>query len=238
MKILAIGNSFSQDATRYLHQIAAADGEDWKVVNLYIGGCPLSYHFENMREDKRAYGLEFNGAKTGFFVSIREALESDTWDVVTLQQVSHLAPRYETYQPYLDALAAYVREKCPGAKLLIHQTWAYEKDSDRLCRELGYTQPQEMLDDVKAAYAKAAEAVAADGMIRSGELFASLLSGGIPKVHRDTFHASLGLGRYALGLLWYHTLTGRDVTRNSFTSLDESAAPEELRIVKLAVNAL
>ena len=28
MRVLAIGNSFSQDATRYLHQIARADGKD------------------------------------------------------------------------------------------------------------------------------------------------------------------------------------------------------------------
>lgn len=30
MKVLAIGNSFSQDATRYLHQIAKADKFDLK----------------------------------------------------------------------------------------------------------------------------------------------------------------------------------------------------------------
>ena len=49
IKILAIGNSFSQDATHYLHQIAAADHVDMKVVNLYIGGCPLTKHAENLK---------------------------------------------------------------------------------------------------------------------------------------------------------------------------------------------
>lgn len=38
MKILAIGNSFSEDACRYIHKIAAADGQNIKTVNLYIGG--------------------------------------------------------------------------------------------------------------------------------------------------------------------------------------------------------
>ena len=37
-KILCIGNSFSQDATRYLEAIA--DGELF-VRNCYIGGCSL-----------------------------------------------------------------------------------------------------------------------------------------------------------------------------------------------------
>ena len=38
LKILAIGNSFSSDATRYLHQLADATGIPTKIVNLYIGG--------------------------------------------------------------------------------------------------------------------------------------------------------------------------------------------------------
>jgi hypothetical protein len=41
MKILAIGNSFSDDATGWLHQIAKAGGVDLKAVSLCIGGCPL-----------------------------------------------------------------------------------------------------------------------------------------------------------------------------------------------------
>ena len=36
MKVLSIGNSFSQDATRYLHQIAKNSGDDFKTVNLYV----------------------------------------------------------------------------------------------------------------------------------------------------------------------------------------------------------
>ena len=51
IKILAIGNSFSQDATHYLQQIAAADTVDMKVVNLYIGGCSLERHWNNIQSE-------------------------------------------------------------------------------------------------------------------------------------------------------------------------------------------
>ncbi len=34
MKILSIGNSFSQDAQRYLHALAKVEGVDLKTVNL------------------------------------------------------------------------------------------------------------------------------------------------------------------------------------------------------------
>ena len=80
MNILAIGNSFSQDATRYLHQIAAADGEKVRVVNLYIGGCPLVTHYNNFIHDKRSYSYEYNGEATGIYVSIAQALRSQKWD--------------------------------------------------------------------------------------------------------------------------------------------------------------
>ena len=48
MNVLAIGNSFSEDATRYLHQIAKAQGTPLTVVNLVIGGCSLERHYRCM----------------------------------------------------------------------------------------------------------------------------------------------------------------------------------------------
>lgn len=232
MNVLAIGNSFSQDATRYLHGMARAAGVDLTVVNLYIGGCSLSRHFRNRRSGERAYELQVNGERTGFFVSLKEALTNRDWDVVTLQQASQDSTRYETYQPYLGELAAYVRKNVPKAKLFIHETWSYEQGSDRLTQKMGYTHQKEMYEDLHAAYKKAAEDIHADGIIPGGTLFQQLLSAGVPKVHRDSFHASYGLGRYALGLLWLKTLTGVDVSENSFSDFDEPISAEEIKLVK------
>ena len=57
MNVLSIGNSFSQDAHRYLHAIAKADGVELHTFNLYIGGCSLSRHYRNMLSRERAYTL-------------------------------------------------------------------------------------------------------------------------------------------------------------------------------------
>ena len=130
MKILSIGNSFSQDAQRYLYRLAKREGVAMKTVNLYIGGCSLRTHYLNILDDMEAYDFQFNGESTGLKVSIREALRSCAWDYVTLQQASGYSARFETYAPYIEALAAYVKKYCPTAKILIHQTWAYENGSD------------------------------------------------------------------------------------------------------------
>lgn len=106
INILSIGNSFSQDAQRYLHELAKSEGVNIQTVNLYIGGCSLEQHFYNVLEDKKAYLLEMNGySVSGFMVSIKEALLARNWDYVTLQQASHNSFDYETYQPYLTELA-------------------------------------------------------------------------------------------------------------------------------------
>ena len=144
MKILCIGNSFSQNATRYLHEIAKADSEKLTVVNLFIGGCPLDRHFRNMLSEKAEYLFFFNGIDTGFKLSIKDALLSREWDYITVQQASHKSPKYETYQPYLNELAAYVRKCAPKAKVLVHQTWAYLEGSEKLTETMGYATPQDM----------------------------------------------------------------------------------------------
>ena len=93
MDILSIGNSFSQDAQRYLHQIAGADGMVLNCCNLYIGGCSLSTHHRNMLSQDKAYALEMNGVSTGFKVSLDEALLNRDWDIITVQQVSQESPK-------------------------------------------------------------------------------------------------------------------------------------------------
>ncbi|MBS7299076.1 MAG: DUF4886 domain-containing protein [Eubacteriales bacterium] len=234
MNILSIGNSFSQDAQRYLSRIAKSEGISMNTFNLYIGGCPLAKHFQNMNLDARAYTLEMNGESTGFYVSIKEALLNREWDIVTLQQVSHESPDYDTYQPYLDKLAECVRMYAPKAKIAIHQTWGYEDGSERLA-SMGYNSHADMVADIEVAYNHAMASIKADYLIPSGALIAKLVGYGVEKVHRDTFHLSLGLGRYAVALLWLRVLTGRNVEFNNFCDFDEDVSFEQSELVKRCV---
>lgn len=225
MKILSIGNSFSQDAQRYLHEIALNDGFDLQTVNLYIGGCSLQVHHKNMCENLFNYELEKNGQHTNEMVSICQALESNDWDVITVQQASVHSFDYASYFPYINEIVNYVRKKCPKADVYIHETWPYEDDSTRLS-EVGYESAVKMFADIKDCYKKALKEVGADGVIPSGTAMVEGIKRGM-KVHRDTFHASLGFGRYMIALVWYKTLTGRDITKNNFCSFDEEVSPFE-----------
>ena len=236
MKILSIGNSFSDDAQHYLHSLAKHDGVQMKTVNLYIGGCTLRTHYLNMLDDAQRYPLWFNGEATGLSVSIRQALISDDWDIITLQQASHQSFDYATYTPYLEELAKYVKKYCPHAKLYIHETWGYENGSKRL-ESVRYESMSAMFADVKTSYQKAAKAISADGVLPSGTALMTAAENGLVHTHRDGLHLSYGAGRYLASLTWYKTLTGNDITNNDFTDFDEPVSDEERKIVIAAVQA-
>lgn len=45
LRVLAIGNSFSQDAVeQYLHELGKSEGYIMIIGNMYIGGCSLERH--------------------------------------------------------------------------------------------------------------------------------------------------------------------------------------------------
>ena len=229
MKILSIGNSFSQDAHRYLHELAENEGEQLTTVNLYIGGCPLKRHWENVEQDLKAYECQVNGivpsreeGKERFFVSIKETLLQDQWDVITFQQASHDSGEYETYQPYLTELSRYASSLCPNAKQMIHETWAYELDSTHQ-QFFRYDHSQEkMYRQLKDAYAQAAASIDAP-IIPCGDVIQALrrtppfdyAAGGL-SLCRDGYHMSLSFGRYALAAAWFAKLFHKPAVGKGF----------------------
>ena len=125
MKLLLISNSFGVNLQTYAKDIAKLNGLDLEIYTLYIGGCPLRSHDANIKEDKKDYELYVDGKTTSFFMSIDEALRLKDWDYISLQQASHVSGDITSYYPYFSNVYTYVRIKCPNAKIMWHQTWAY-----------------------------------------------------------------------------------------------------------------
>src|SRR5690606_2676337 len=113
LKVLAIGNSFSEDAVeQYLHELAVAADKPIIIGNMYIGGAPLSLHWENARTDKAAYSyrkIDTEGVKeTTEGISILAALKDEQWDYISLQQASPLSGQFDSYVAPLTALHRYL----------------------------------------------------------------------------------------------------------------------------------
>ena len=141
VRILAVGNSFSDDGVEYLDELAKAAGIRLIVGNLYIGGCSLERHWENVSKGLPAYdyrknceGVQSNTPKT----SLLSALQDEPWDYITVQQVSQNSGLYDTYYPFMPSLLQYLRTHAtnPGVRFAIHQVWAYACDSNHSGCEL------------------------------------------------------------------------------------------------------
>lgn len=249
IKVLAIGNSFSQDALYYLHQIAAADGIALKAANLMIGGCDLQRHWENIQNNARDYIYEEDGVSTERYVSIQDALQADDWDHIVTQQASHDSGLADSYHPYIANMAEYLRRQAPKAEILLHKTWAYEIDSQHPQFARYHHNQQEMYRLLSQAYDAAAQKIGAR-LIPSGDVIQALrktppfiYEKGGSSLCRDGFHATVIYGRYALAATWYKTLTGRSLVNNSYvphTSLAPNAVCDDviLQVVKQAVDAV
>ena len=138
-----------------------------------------------------------------------------------------------------DPIIVYkVKKYAPEAKQVIHQTWAYQQDTDLLNEKMGYTDQKDMFEDVKKAYDLAYNDIKADFILPSGEVLQELIKNGVKIVHRDGYHLSLGLGRYVTALLWYTMLTGNDVENNTFRDFDVEITEEEISLAKKCVKTI
>jgi hypothetical protein len=171
LRIFIIGNSFSGNATTYLQQLVKEGGYKLQWGRAELGGAPLQRHWEgvaaNQANDTDPKGREYKGK------SLKELLSSGKYDYVTLQQYSRLSADYKTYQPYADNLVKLINELQPGAKLAVHQTWAYRADAVNwglVDSNKAAKNDKEMYEKLKANYTALAKHLKA-GFIPSGNAF-------------------------------------------------------------------
>ena len=94
LRILAIGNSFSDDGMEYLPKLLDhLKIENVEVARLYVGGCSLKQHVEFYEQEKSPYQFYRSTAGENAWVksegeSLKNALQMGDGDIITMQQVS------------------------------------------------------------------------------------------------------------------------------------------------------
>mgnify|MGYP002797920285 FL=1 len=231
VRILAIGNSFSQDAVeQYLHELAEAEGISTIIGNMFIGGCSLERQVKNARDNAPAYAYRKIGTdgkkREKGKMSLEAVLADEDWDYVSLQQASPFSGMYETYEASLPELIEYVKARLPKkTKLMLHQTWAYASTSRHSgfknynCNQL--TMYQAIADAVK----KAAKANKIKIVIPSGTAIQNARTSFIgDHLNRDGYHLDVKIGRYTAACTWFERIFKHNVVGNPYTpeGLDEA----------------
>ena len=108
VRLMTIGNSFSQDATYFLDELAAADGNLLMLKTANIGGSPMQLHW-----DKSQLHEKDPADKNGVYGSgkgLKEILSDGPHDFVTIQQRSLSSHDVATDRPYAAHLQADVKK--------------------------------------------------------------------------------------------------------------------------------
>jgi hypothetical protein len=239
LKILAIGNSFSDDAMEHVYQVAKDAGvENIKLGNMFIGGCSLATHLSNAKNNKNAYTYRTNTDgtwKSVNSVSIKTAVESDDWDFITFQQVSGQSGVADTYNDLYE-LIKIVEPLNPSARLAWHMTWAY-KDGSGHPDFPKYNKDQMTMYNaiVNAVNTKILTIDNIEIVIPSGTAIQNVRTSFIgDTLTRDGYHLSYGIGRYIASMAYVKALTGLSIDNSMICPSDVDAG--ELEAIIECVN--
>lgn len=240
LRILAIGNSFSQDAIEQnLWELFDAEGIPVIVGNLYIGGCTLQRHYNNSLGNIPDYRYRkvVDGVRTdtpGY--TLEMGLADEPWDVVSLQQASGVSGLYDTYQPYLKDLIGFVKARTrDGVRLVWHQTWAYSADAPHPEFPIYGRNQQVMYAAIMYAGRRAVEENGFSQVIPSGTAIQNARGTSLgDTLNRDGYHLELTYGRFTAACTWFEALTGHDVTLNPWHP--NAVVPATARLCKEAAH--
>lgn len=217
-KVLSIGNSFSEDAQRFLWSIAQSYGipaENIVVANMYIGGSELAQHVNNITTDAASYQYQlYEDAtiETINNVKLSAAIRAERWDVVTFQQASHYSGLPAQYANHIETLTKFVEDNAtnPNVQIMWHMTWAYQQTSTH-SGFANYNQDQMTMYNaiLNAVTQKVTPISQVINIIPAGTAIQNARTSYLGDLFtRDGYHLSDPLGRYIAGLSYFKTITG------------------------------
>ena len=153
LKILTIGNSFTDSLAEYFPQAVRSARCEVDFYRANFGGCELERHWSYIcAEESSEICRIYNGG-----TKMKDILAGNKWDIVTIQQASHASWQWETYLPFAANIRDYIKKYAPQAEVVIQQTWAYHPYDPRIRTggEWGFDQ-QGMYERLTQCYKKLA----------------------------------------------------------------------------------
>ena len=255
LRVLAIGNSFSEDAVEhYLWELGQEAGIDFVIGNAYRGGWSLAAHWKDAstRAANTEYRKVVNGRRTNLGKrTIKDIVTDEPWDVITLQQVSQEAGHEESYEPSLSLMIGYVKALATNdsVRLGFHQTWAYAQDSNH-GGFANYDRNQFLMyASIVAAVEEAMQNHRGDLQFyipvgtaiqnaRTTELADPVIGESQPvnrELTRDGFHLNYTIGRYIAACTWFEALTG--ISSVGLKSRPKGVTPVQAELAQRAAHA-
>ena len=216
LKILSIGNSFSQDTMEYVAPIALnARLSKIKLGNLYMGGCSINQHYNHAVHNLAPYTYfqnNGNGWSATENTAIERVLQAERWDWVCIQHGTGDGSRhtdensYSNLTPFLDYLQ---QRLSPYTKIAYNVTWVGEPDHPHPEMLLHGKDQRLLFTKILTTIEKIVTPIATiDKIIPTGTAVQNARLKTAELLTRDGYHLTLDKGRYLAGLTFFTTLTG------------------------------
>lgn len=246
LKVLFVGNSFSEDTLKYAPQIFKNLGvESVKMAYLYVGGCTLDRHLNYFTNNSASYtyytstsgAWSKTASATGY-----TALEDENWDYICFQQARASSYQADTYGN-LNALMDLVEAKCPTARYIWNMTWA----TDDAQTAYNMTDTEMYNSIVSAVNTKILTNDRIEMVIPTGTAIQNARTSFMGsseyenyagwKLTRDGYHLSECTGRYTAALTFAGKLLGLDISKLTWKPANVPA--DEARVaMESAKNAI
>lgn len=233
IKILSIGNSFSQDTMEHLAEILKSLGyEKIKLGNLYIGGCSINQHYDKIETNAKKYEYYTNDGNGWICTpetSSVDAIESDTWDWISIQPGTGDGSRATDPESYknLPKLCAKVRALAnENVKLAFTMTW-FGEPSNEHPEMVSYNGDQlkmyRLLTEIIQNTVLPMNCV--DVITPMGTAVQNARTSSLEAVCRDGYHLTFDTGRYFAGLTFVKALLGENIDNIEYSpeGVDEKA---------------
>ena len=245
LKVLDIGNSYTQDAQTYLPQIIKASGidDDFSLYRAFRPSASFKTWVDCWNDsDNEYYSIDFCAGTSLGGISgsgsasdgalFRKALQSVKWDIILIHQVSTYSNDYSLWEGngaggYLQELIRIIRVTNPQATIGYLMTHSYRGSYWANSEGSSYLRWRNIADATKQLKLE----YGIDFIIPYGtavqNLRASSLNDGY-EFSEDGTHMGAGLGDYVAGCCYFESLLapryGVSIWGNTFrlTNLDES----------------
>ena len=232
LNILFIGHSFSYYYTNELYGMLQAAGIKARICNLYYSGCLLEKHYEWLQTDAANYQdfitIDENGrVATGEGISLREAIATQNWDVISLQPGIDFYNRTAAQmltdtQEARTGLINFLKQKFPEANMYWHQFWAFQEGFVRDDYTVDNPNKQDIYYKEALYFAKVTCEEFDLERVNTGYAWQLVRQTGYDNLcdrltGNDKYHdGDIGGGQYLNACVWFEYLTGQSCINNTW----------------------
>lgn len=251
LNILLIGHSFCYYFTDELYGMLTAAGIKARVCNLYDSGCLLETHHKRWKEDTADYPefvtVDENGRQSLTNVSLRQAMATQNWDVISLQPGIDFYERtaammLEDTAVAREELIGFLKQQFPQSKFFWHQFWAFQVGFQRGDYVVNYDTDQEIYYKEALYFAKKTCEAYDLERVNTGYAWQIVRKGGYDNLcdrlsGNDRYHdGDIGGGQYLNACVWFEILTGQSCLDNTYRPTEYELSEELMQTFREAAH--